>query len=130
MTRQKSRARTPEQNRIYADLAKAVGPRLKEAREKARYSTADVVAILGISSSGYRSYESGMVLVPLNYLLQLCQLFDVSLDDILDVPTRAIEDRMADAYKDGFKAGMAANTKDADEAVNRLRDRIRKALED
>ncbi len=57
--------------------------RIQEARMKAGWRAIDTAYELGISADQYSRIERGVTPCSLKYLYQLCQLFDVSADEIL-----------------------------------------------
>lgn len=56
--------------------------RLKFLREIKGMSQKDIAKILGISNSRYNHYESEIDIIPIKYLIALCDLYEVSLDYI------------------------------------------------
>ena len=64
---------------------KKVAERLKQLRIESNYNKEEVAGLVGISSATLRSYENGDVLVPLDVLYLLLQIYgmDISCIDIL-----------------------------------------------
>lgn len=62
------------------DLAK----KLKEAREKAGYSQQEVAGKLNISRQSISRWENGWSCPDVENLILLCQLYKISMDDLVD----------------------------------------------
>lgn len=64
---------------------KKVAKRIKQLRIESNYNKEEVAGLVGISSATLRSYENGDVLVPLNVLYLILQIYgmDISCIDIL-----------------------------------------------
>ena len=58
--------------------------RIKEARKRKGYSQKDVADIIGVTQSQYSRYESGATNTPADILAKLADLFDVSVDYLLE----------------------------------------------
>lgn len=56
--------------------------RLKFLREKNNFSQKDIAIKLGISNSRYNHYESEIDIIPIKYLIKICEIYNVSLDYI------------------------------------------------
>lgn len=54
--------------------------RLKEIREDKDLNQIDVAKALGIKQQQYSEYEIGKRLIPVNYLYDLAEFYDTSLD--------------------------------------------------
>ena len=54
--------------------------RLKEIREDKDLKQIDVAKALGIKQQQYSEYEIGKRLIPINYLYDLAEFYDTSLD--------------------------------------------------
>lgn len=57
--------------------------RIRDLREDADLTQAEVAAILGTSQTMYARYERGANELPIHHLLKLCELYKVSSDYIL-----------------------------------------------
>ena len=57
--------------------------RLKEIREDKDLNQSDVAKILGIKQQQYSEYEIGKRLIPINYLSDLADYYDTSIDYLL-----------------------------------------------
>jgi len=62
------------------DLRKAFGKRLKDLRKEKGWTQKELANRLEIRYSHLNKYENGMHAPPLEKLIQLAELFDVSLD--------------------------------------------------
>ncbi|MCP5210681.1 MAG: helix-turn-helix transcriptional regulator [Hahellaceae bacterium] len=62
------------------DLRKAFGMRLKDLRKQKGWTQKELANKLDIRYSHLNKYESGMHAPPLEKLIQLAEIFDVSLD--------------------------------------------------
>lgn len=62
------------------DLRKAFGKRLKELRKQKGWTQKELANQLDIRYSHLNKYENGMHVPPLEKLIQLADIFDVSLD--------------------------------------------------
>ena len=58
-------------------------PRVRDLREDADLSQAQVAAMLGEQTTTYRSWESGETEIPVHIIKELCKIYDVSADYIL-----------------------------------------------
>jgi DNA-binding XRE family transcriptional regulator len=66
---------------------KKVAERLKQLRIGSNYNKEEVAGLIGISSATLRSYENGDVLVPLDVLYLLLQIYGIDsklFDDLFD----------------------------------------------
>lgn len=57
--------------------------RLKEIREDKDLKQSDVAKALGIKQQQYSEYEIGKRLIPINYLYDLAEFYDTSIDYLL-----------------------------------------------
>ncbi len=57
---------------------------LKELREQYGYTLKDVAKLLGITYQSYHAYERGLTVPTLQNFLKLAELYDVSLDDLIE----------------------------------------------
>ena len=57
--------------------------RMRDLREDADMTQAQVSAILGTSQTMYARYESGANELPIHHLIKLCELYHVSSDYFL-----------------------------------------------
>ena len=64
-----------------------VGPRLRALREHREATLADVAAVTGISVSTLSRLESGLRRPTLELLLPLARFHEVTLDELVEVPT-------------------------------------------
>ncbi len=64
-------------------LAKEVGKRLKEARNNAGLTQAEVAQKMGTVQSSYIKYELGKLELDYQKMIFLCKLYNVSSDYIL-----------------------------------------------
>ena len=55
-------------------------PRLRDLREDADRTQADIAAYLGIQQTVYSRYERGYQTIPLEHLIRLADYYHVSLD--------------------------------------------------
>jgi len=60
--------------------------RIRECREDKDLSQRDVAKILGMPHTQYLRYEQGQRLIPVNHLVKLCLVYNVSADYILELP--------------------------------------------
>lgn len=58
-------------------------PRVRDLREDADLSQAQVAAMLGKQTTTYRRWESGETEIPVHIIKELCKIYDVSADYIL-----------------------------------------------
>lgn len=58
--------------------------RLKEIREDRDLYQVDVAKFLNIKQQQYSEYEIGKRLIPINYLSELADFYDVSIDYLLN----------------------------------------------
>ncbi len=56
---------------------------MRDLREDADYTQAQVAQILGTSQTMYARYERGANEMPIRHLLKLCELYGVSADYLL-----------------------------------------------
>ena len=62
------------------DIRKAFGIRLKELRKQKGWTQKQVANMLDVRYSHLNKYESGMHIPPIERLIQLADIFEVSLD--------------------------------------------------
>ena len=78
--------------------------RLKEIRESANLTQKSIADILNLSKSQYSNYETEYATMPIKYLSNLCDYFDVSLDFIFELSNQKTYDdsqNMIDKLKSG-----------------------------
>ncbi len=66
--------------------------RIRDLREDADLTQAEVAAILGTSQTMYARYERGANELPIHHLLKLCELYKVSSDYILGLSDDLIDE--------------------------------------
>lgn len=71
------------QNRLEKIDKKRVGEFIKKARIESGYNKEEVAGLVGISPATLRVYENGDVLVPLDVLFLLKQIYEISFEKIL-----------------------------------------------
>ena len=64
-------------------LYKIIGNRIKECREKSRYTQQDVADYLGLSRASIANYESGRQKISIAELFSLAERFSVGIEDLL-----------------------------------------------
>ncbi len=62
--------------------------RLRGLREDRDWSQAHVAKLLGVAQTTYSQYELGKRPLPIDYLIALCQLYEVSCDFVLGLETQ------------------------------------------
>ena len=60
--------------------------RIGDLREDSDRKQVEVAKYLGVTQSTYSSYERGDINIPVEALIKLADLYDVSLDDLSAVP--------------------------------------------
>lgn len=70
----------------HAALHAAIGLRLRDARERLRWSTAELAGVVGLPAAQIECYENGRVAVPPDALRYLCDALRISESDILPTP--------------------------------------------
>ncbi|WP_295580702.1 helix-turn-helix domain-containing protein [uncultured Oscillibacter sp.] len=55
-------------------------PRIRDLREDRDWTQAHVANLLGVRQTTYSKYELGKILVPIDMLIKLADLYHVSLD--------------------------------------------------
>jgi transcriptional regulator with XRE-family HTH domain len=65
------------------NLAKQIGRKITEARDRAELTRADVGKQLGLSERGYGHIEAGRSLITLDHLVQLPRILGVTILDLL-----------------------------------------------
>ena len=60
--------------------------RLRECREDRDMSQRDIAKILGMPHTQYIRYEQGIRKIPVNHLVKLCLIYNISADYILELP--------------------------------------------
>ncbi|MCM1052756.1 MAG: transcriptional regulator [Ruminococcus sp.] len=58
--------------------------KLREIREENNLKLQDISKILGIDASVYGKYEREYILIPIKYLNDICNYFNISIDYIFD----------------------------------------------
>ncbi len=59
--------------------------RIKAIREDNDLTQADIANKLDMNRSAYSLWELGINTIPLNYLVEFCNLFDLSIDYVLEI---------------------------------------------
>lgn len=72
---------------------------LKALRIDRDYSQEKIANILGVSQNTYSQYETGVIALPLDYFITLCQFYHVSLDDVAGLTGKRMP--LPDTEKDG-----------------------------
>lgn len=68
----------------YEKIKKHFGKRLKQARMRANYRSAEQAAhALGLEPPTYRTYERGSSLPNIEVLIRICELFKITPNDLL-----------------------------------------------
>ena len=75
---------------------------LRELREDHDLKQKDVAKVLNISQQQYARYEKGINVMPVTYLIKLCQFYNISADYILGL-TSKIETIRTENKKEGGK---------------------------
>ena len=72
-----------------SDQVKQIAQRIRTLREISDYTVADVAGFTAVSEADYEAYESGVVDIPISFLLKLSQFYNVDTTTILTGDTRA-----------------------------------------
>ena len=72
-----------------SDFYKKVGKNLQAIRKQKKLSQEDVGAYLGHGGSVIGTYERATRAINLEYIVKLCKLYDVAVNDILPLEDRA-----------------------------------------
>lgn len=70
----------------HAALHAAMGQRLRDARERLRWSTAELAGVVGLPAAHIECFESGRAAVPPDALRYLCDALRIPESDILPTP--------------------------------------------
>lgn len=62
--------------------------RMKWLRDIRNITQKEIAAYLGIKQQQYARYEKGINVMPVTYLIKLCQFYDVSADYILGLSNK------------------------------------------
>lgn len=65
------------------EIRKAFGNRIKRLRKQKKWTQKELAAKLDIGFSQFNKYECGLHIPPVEKLIQLSELFDISLDYLL-----------------------------------------------
>ena len=57
--------------------------RLRALREDLDYSQTEIANILGVAQTTYSQYELGKRSIPVEYIITLCQFYNISADYVL-----------------------------------------------
>lgn len=68
-------------------MANEIGSKLKELRDKSKYSQEQVAKMIGISNKALSSYETGLRQPPCDILVSLANIYKVTTDYILGCNT-------------------------------------------
>lgn len=74
--------------------------KIKSLREDRDLKQKEIAKILNTSTQYYQKYEKGLHPLPTNHLKTLCEYYEVSADDLLDLPENLPKRREA-KYKKG-----------------------------
>lgn len=69
-------------------ITKTLGQYLKELRKANSFSQGSVACHLGIARQTYSHYETGRVRPPVNALYKLSRLYDIPIENLLDLVIR------------------------------------------
>ena len=84
------------------DLYKSIGKKLREKRKELKFSQEKVAEFLNVDYVQIYKYETGKTKIPIDYLLKLCEKFNVPIDHFIK------------GYKIGRKEKLAANKEEID----------------
>lgn len=87
--------------------------RLKEARKRKKYSQEKVSELLNIARSNISKYENGNLEPTLQTLRELCKLYEVSADYLLEIEksNNTIENKISINQKNNGTATININNK-------------------
>ncbi len=68
---------------VNEDFLKDIGNRLRDARQRKRYSQGDVADKMGVGTSQYGKLERGLVSPSLKTLVGVAKVLNISLDEIV-----------------------------------------------
>jgi Predicted transcriptional regulators len=102
----------------------ALGPRIKELREKAGLSQTDAGAYIGVGQVSYCGYENGSSAPHVNAMVEIAKMFDVSVDYLL-----GITDNKRNVIFTGTPPPPKVDTSAIDGATRKLEARIASAEE-
>ena len=66
------------------DIAKRIGENLKQARKFKNLTQSDVAKILHMTQQQYSRFENGKFELNYSQILQLCELYDISPNELFD----------------------------------------------
>lgn len=67
------------------DIKKEVGKRLKDSRQAAGYTQAQVAKMLLMTQQQYSRFENGIFELNYSQIIALCKLYDISADYLFDL---------------------------------------------
>ena len=73
-------------SRIFLVIKMELHEKLKGLREDRDLKLKDIAALLKTSTQYYQKYEKGKYPIPVSHLRTLCLFYQVSADDLLDLP--------------------------------------------
>ncbi len=71
-----------------------IGDKLKKARKKSNLSQEKVAEIINTSRSNISKYETGLLEPNIETLKKLCELYNISADELLEINNNKIENNI------------------------------------
>lgn len=102
----------PRRLDVETDIARHLGPVLRQARKRRGLQSQEVAELLGITPQAVSVWETGKIVPVLGNLVRLCRLYRIRLSDLTEVisdamtPTVKPDDIVQDAFAD-FDAGKS-----------------------
>lgn len=104
-------------------MNKIVASKLKSLRKIKKFSQEDVADFLNISQSSYARMESGESHSWANYILKLCEFFEITPEDLVRIENLEIDELVNGNFK------MLLSNKIAEEYENEIKE-LKKIIDD
>jgi transcriptional regulator with XRE-family HTH domain len=80
-------------------MKKTVGNNLRLLRERSHYTHEEVANYLGIERGAYANYDCGNREMPYDLMLKVCELYGLSLSDLLEEDRIKLEDELVCCFR-------------------------------
>ena len=84
---------------IYGEIMKKINEIIRDFREDNDLSQTEVAKYLNIPRSTYGHYETGNSKVPIETIIQLCKLYNITPNDFLGFSSELVDTDISKAHK-------------------------------
>ena len=80
-------------------MKQIIGNNLRLLREKFHYTHEYIANYLGMERGAYTNYDCGNREMPYDFLLKICELYGISLSDLIEEDTAKLEDELVCCFR-------------------------------